>query len=302
MHSSYRTVGRSILTALWISAVACLDIRMNAAESISPAEALVTAHRPLVIAHRCFSLFAPENTLPAFASAKKAGADLIELDYHHTKDGVPLVIHDFDLDRTTDAQTRFHAKKIPVISKTLQEVRDLDAGSWFSPGLTEVRLPTLEEALELIQKGGITLIERKAGDPATCIKLLREEKLVNHVVVQSFDWDYLKEFHQLEPRQLLGALGPQGSRNGRKLSDAEKVLDRVWVDQVQAIGARVVVWNRNVTPESVDYAHDRGLKVWIYTIDDPAVANQLLNHKVDGIISNNPSIIWRTLALRAGTP
>ena len=63
-----------------------------------------------------------------------------------------------------------------------------------------------------------------------------------------------------------------------------------------------MVWNRNVTSDAVDYAHDRGLKVWIYTIDDPEVANQLLDQKVDGIISNNPSIIWRTLALRAGAP
>ena len=63
-------------------------------------------------------------------------------------------------------------------------------------------------------------------------------------------------------------------------------------------GARAVHWNQMVTKEAVDLAHERGLKVWIYTIDDPALANQLLDMGVDGITSNNTSLIWKTLTLR----
>jgi len=266
---------------------------------ITSAESLLTAQRPLVIGHRGYNQFAPENTLPSFKLAKAAGADLVELDYHHSQDGVPVVIHDSELDRTTDAVAKWGGKKIRVDSKTLAELRSLDAGQWFDARFTGTRLLTLEEALEFIQNGGMTLIERKGGDAATCVKLLKERNLINKVVVQSFDWDYLREFHQLEPSQILGALGPPSSRAGKKLTDAEKTLNEAWINEVEATGAQLVVWNHLVTRESVAYAHRRGFKVWIYTIDEPAQAAALLDLGVDGIISNNVSLIWRAVALRA---
>ena len=61
----------------------------------------------------------------------------------------------------------------------------------------------------------------------------------------------------------------------------------------------MVAWNRQITGESVAYAHQQGMKVWIYTIDDPALANTMLDLGADGIISNNPSLIWRTLGIRS---
>jgi glycerophosphoryl diester phosphodiesterase len=268
------------------------------ADAGSPAERLLLAGRPLVIGHRGYNQMAPENTLPSFRLAKSAGADLVELDYHHTRDGVPMVIHDFDLDRTTDAVAKWGGKKIRVDSKTLDELRTLDAGRWFGPQFTGTRLPLLTEALDLIQDGGMTLIERKAGDAATLAKLLRDRHLVNQLVVQSFDWVFLEDFHRQEPAQVLGALGPPSTRDGKKLSDAEKVLDAAWITGAGKTGARAVVWSRAVTPAAVKQAHERGLKVWIYTINEPAEANQLLDWGVDGLISDNPARIWRILALR----
>ena len=81
----------------------------DAAERVdqTPAEKLTTARRVLIIAHRGDSKAAPENTLPAFRSALRAGADLVELDYYHSSDGVPVVFHDRELDRTTDAVRRW---------------------------------------------------------------------------------------------------------------------------------------------------------------------------------------------------
>ncbi len=268
----------------------------------SPAERLLRAGRPLVIAHRGYSEIAPENTLPAFKLAKTAGADLVELDYHHTKDGVPIVIHDSDLDRTTDAVAKWGGKKIRVDAKTAEELRGLDAGRWFDRQFAGTRLPQLDEALDLIQNGGATLIERKAGDPATLLKLLRDRHYVNRLILQSFDWNFLAEFHRLEPAQVLGALGPPSTRNGRKLSDAEKTLDAAWIAEAAKSGARAIGWNRLVTREAVQQAHAQGMKVWIYTINDAAAANELLDLGVDGIISNNTSLIWRTLALRGVKP
>ncbi|MCX8090140.1 MAG: glycerophosphodiester phosphodiesterase family protein [Verrucomicrobiae bacterium] len=272
---------------------------LKSAESAeSPAEALLRSGRPLVIAHRGYSAVAPENTLPSFQLAKAAAPDLIELDYHHARDGVPVVIHDETLDRTTDAVAKWGGSKIRVDSRTAGELQTLDAGKWFDPRFAGTRLPTLREAVAFIQKDHVTLIERKAGDPTTLVKLLREHGWVNQLVVQSFDWEFLTGLHQLEPKQVLGALGPPSKRDGRRLTDAEKALSVEWIDGAVKTGARIVVWNRQVSGETVVAAHARGLKVWVYTINEPALAEQLLELGVDGIITDNPALMWRTLALR----
>jgi glycerophosphoryl diester phosphodiesterase len=267
------------------------------AADMGTAERLLKAGRPLVIGHRGYNVFAPENTLPSFQFALAAGADLVELDYHHSKDGVPIVIHDAELDRTTDAVERWGVKKLRVGAKTATELRTLDAGRWFGPQYAGTRLPLLTEALDLIQKEGVTLIERKGGDAATCVRLLRERNLINQVVVQSFDWAFLKEFHAQAPEQVLGALGPPSSRQGRKLTDAEKVLSREWIAEAKQSHPSVLGWDHQVTRATVDYAHQQGLKVWVYTINEPKQAAELLDLGVDGIITDNPSLIWRAIAL-----
>ena len=275
-------------------------LHMNASEPASPALKLVAAKRPLVIGHRGYCQFAPENTLPSFKLALAAGADLVELDYFHSKDGQLVVIHDDELDRTTDATRKWSQKRIKVETRTAAEIQSLDAGSWFDPQFAGTRIPLLTEALDTIQKGSVTLIERKAGDPAACIKLLTSKDLINRVVVQSFDWEYLRAFHEQAPEQVLGALGPPSHLpDGTKPSGTPKPLSARWLDDLQKTGAKIAVWNDKVSKESVQLAHQRGLRVWVYTINDPELANRLLDMGVDGIITNNTSLIWRTIALRA---
>jgi glycerophosphoryl diester phosphodiesterase len=262
-----------------------------------PAERLLRMERPLVIAHRGYSALAPENTLPAFKAAVEAGADLVELDYHHSSDAVPIVIHDSTLDRTTDAVARWGGKDLLIRSRTSEELRRLEAGLWFESPMRGVALPLLTEAIDAIQRGSVALIEHKSGDALTCAQLLRARDLVNQVVVQSFDWAYLSDFHRIEPRQVYGALGPPKRWEGRELADEEKALSRAWVDRVGTIGARVIVWNNQVTREAVEMAHSRRMKVWIYTVNDPLEAKALLSLGIDGIITDNPAMLWRVLAL-----
>lgn len=297
MYSLARTQLNGLVGFLFLSLVA--GNSQSADVATSPAEALLVTNRPLVIAHRGFNQVAPENTLPSFQLAKATAPDLIELDYHHSKDGVPVVIHDETLDRTTDAVAKWGGSKIRVDSRTLAELQTLDAGRWFDARFAGTHLPTLLEAVTFIQKDHMTLIERKAGDPATLAKFLRDHGWVNRLVVQSFDWQFLTGFHQLEPTQVLGALGPPSTRDGRRLTDAEKALSPEWIEGATKTGARIIVWNRQVSRDTVKAAHVRGLKVWVYTINDAALAGQLLDMGVDGIITDNPALIWRTMALRA---
>lgn len=262
----------------------------------TPAERLLDLGRPLIIAHRGYSAAAPENTLPAFQLALSAAADLVELDYHHSRDGVLTVIHDGTLDRTTDAARRWGGAKIRVADQTFERLRLLDASSWRGSNQPPAVLPRLEEALDVIQSGSVTLIERKAGPAADCVELIRRKGLLNKVVVQAFDWAYLEEYHRLEPAQVLGALGPWGQYKGKELTDEEKALAPRYIDEAKRIGARVIVWNQQVDKAAVDHAHGQGMKVWVYTIDDPALMRRLLSVGVDGIITNNPGLAWRTMA------
>jgi glycerophosphoryl diester phosphodiesterase len=257
---------------------------------------LLEEGRPLVIGHRGYAALLPENTLAAFRAAVAAGADLVELDYRHTRDGVAVVLHDSTLDRTTDAIIRWGGKDIPVDSKSADEIQQLEAGRWFDPPIEQLRVPTLAQALETIQRGSVTLIEHKAGAAAACVELLRQQNLINRVIVQSFDWEYLHRFRRLEPAQILGALGPPDSWEGRKLSNGEKELSVEWLDRIEPAGARIVVWNRQVNRKSVQAAHGRGWKVWVYTINDAALAERLIDLGIDGLITDNPAMAWRVLA------
>lgn len=245
----------------------------------TPAAKRIDRSSVVIIAHRGDSQAYPENTIPAFESAIRAKADFIELDYYHSSDGVPIIFHDKTLDRTTNAVALWNEKKIPVGSKSLQELKTLDAGSWKDPKFAGVKIPTLDEALDVIQKGSFTLVERKSGDAKSCIELLKRKKLIETVAVQAFDWDYLRDCHKLCPTLALGALG-------------SKELTQERLDEIETTGAKFIGWHHeDLTAESIAAAKKRGLKVWVYTVNKPADAKRVLALGVDGIISDVPAAI-----------
>ncbi len=251
----------------------------------TPALRLVTEQKVLVIAHRGNSSEYPENTLPAFESGVKVGADLVELDYHHSADGVPVVLHDEMLSRTTDADELFRVKQ-PLVSRYKHaDLCQLDAGAWFDLKFAGTRLPTLEESLDAIQKGSVTLVERKAGDAATCVKLLEKKQLLDRLVVQSFDWEYVSQCRKLAPNLVLAALG------GKPLNEKR-------LEMAAATGAQIIAWDhKEIKRREIEAIHAKGLKAWVYTVDDPARAKQLIAAGIDGIITNVPG---EMLKLRNG--
>lgn len=242
--------------------------------------------RPVVIAHRGSSGIAPENTLPAFRQGIKCGADFVELDYRHTSDGVPVAIHDATLDRTTDARARWNLGSVRVEEKTAEEIRHLDAGAWFDAEYRGTKIPLVSEALECICRDSLAVIERKAGNSETIIRLLREQNLLEKVVLISFDWDFLRGCARLAPELILGALGPQRSTAEESQTPTSEELR-----EIQSMGCRLLVWNREISKESVKAARCHGLRVWIYTINEPDLASQLVEIGVSGIISDSPNLI-----------
>lgn len=263
------------------SAICHHQLAIAADMSSTPALRLVTENKVLIIAHRGNSSECPENTLPAFESGVKVGADLVELDYHHSADGVPVVLHDEMLSRTTDADELFGGSQPLVCDYRRVDLCRLDAGAWFDLKFAGTRLPTLEEALDVIQQGSMTLVEHKAGDAATCVTLLRRKNLLDRLVVQSFDWDYVRECHRLAPNLVLAALG-------------SKPLNDKRLEMAAATGAQIIVWNhRAIGRREIEAIHARGLKAWVYTVDDPARAKLLMAAGIDAIITNVPGEMIR---------
>lgn len=256
------------------------------------AQCILSSPRTLVIGHRGYRDAAPENTLPSFELALAAGADLVEFDCHQSSDGVPVVIHDATLKRTTDAAGVWRGKRMEVARRTAAELRTLDAGAWKHPRFSGSRIPTLEEAVEAIHPGAVPLIERKAGDAATLAAILKRRDWINRAIVIAFDWDFLETLQSEISGQVLGALGPQPGGEAGTCGN----LDVRAIERIKNRGIDLIVWNSTVSRAAIAAAHRRGMKVWIYTVNDPAVAERLVRAGADGLISDNPARMWRTLA------
>jgi glycerophosphoryl diester phosphodiesterase len=154
------------------------------------------------IAHRGYSAVAPENTLPALAAAVLGGATFVEFDVRTTADGVPVVIHDRTVDRTTDGSG--HVWDLP-----LDAIRALDAGSWFSPAYTGVRVPTLAETLDLLAAPGPEiLLEIKPPATLEQVKTIVEAAadLLPRTIVQSFDPEVVRLVREVAPDVRRGLL------------------------------------------------------------------------------------------------
>lgn len=229
-----------------------------------------------IMAHRGASGFAPENTMAAFKKALESDADCIELDVRLTKDGVPVVIHDSHIKRTSNGGKQF------IHDLTLAELKTYDFGAWFSPEYTGERIPTLEEVLQLIQSCEMQLnIEIKNG-PIIPDDL--EEKVldlvykynVNHrVMYSSFDHMRLQKIYALDRTAKIGLVFHIN------LINLFSYVDRIGID-VFSIHPNYFY----ITSDMVQQAHNRGIKVNTYTLDDPAWAKKYKDMGVDGLITN----------------
>jgi glycerophosphoryl diester phosphodiesterase len=196
----------------------------------------------LTIGHRGVMGVEPENTLRSFVHAEQAGMDLIELDLHLSKDGALAVMHDAEVDRTTDGEG-------PISEKTLAELRALDAGQG-------ERVPVFEEVLDAVASPLQAEIKDVAA-ARTLAGVMRERDLVDRVEVISFHDEAIAEIAQLVPGVRTALVA---SRWGNDL-----------VDRAKAVGATRLVLNvRRITLELVEKAHAEGLTVvgWVVNTQD----------------------------------
>lgn len=248
---------------------------------------------PTVVAHRGASAQAPENTLPAIDLGAGMKADFVEIDVQLTKDDELVVIHDTTLDRTTDVESKFPDRApYNVGDFTLEEIRTLDAGSWFSPEYAGTKVPTLQQVLDTLRGRAGLLLEVKSpalypGIAEAVVAELDGEGWLQanarsgRLVVQSFDWDFMAEFNSLAPKVPAGLLGGPPS-------DAEMAQLSTWADQINP--------NHNqVDAEFIETVHGYGMVTWPYTVDDPERMSELAALGVDGIITNYPAVLIEVL-------
>jgi glycerophosphoryl diester phosphodiesterase len=218
--------------------------------------------------------------MAAFRKAVELGAGFIETDLQLSRDARLVALHDDTLERTTDGQG-------PVSSRTLEELRRLDAGSWFraspheaAPPFAGERIPTIEEILALGREHEIGLhLELKATGPSgvehAVVGALRACGEIARTVVLSFAPGILKRVRQLEPLVMTGFL----------FSDRAPAAVATAVD----VGARQLLPRTDrISRELITEAHAHDLKVVAWTANAPDEMQKLISAGVDGIITDYP--------------
>lgn len=235
----------------------------------------LAADRPIVVAHRGASVEQPENTIEAFEAAIDAGADAVEFDVRLTANGVPVVMHDPDVSRTTDGHGL-------VSSLSLDEVRELG-------------VPTLEEVLGCLAGRAAADIELKNepdepgyesdGTPSlgATLDTLDRLKFPGPVLLSSFDRATLLRSRELRPDVPTGLLTSAEA-------DAETALKAAVSDRhpwVLPFVAQVL----SAGPSFVETVHGSGMRVGIWIADDPEMARTLFEWGVDAVATNDPRAI-----------
>jgi glycerophosphoryl diester phosphodiesterase len=218
----------------------------------------------LRIGHRGARAYEPENTLRSFKKALEIGVDAVELDVRKTKDNQLVVIHDADVKRTTDG-------KGLVSELTLKEIKELSTEKG-------EKIPTLKEALDLLDKKAKTLIELKeAGVEEEVLSLVSEKGLQKNVIIVSFIEAALRKVKELDKEVETGLLYVKHKNPIKAALDLK--------------ASYLLPLYRFTHTAHVQKAHENGLKVIVWTINKPEEAAEYAKKGVDGIARDKPDIL-----------
>jgi glycerophosphoryl diester phosphodiesterase len=231
---------------------------------------------PKLIAHRGASADAPENTLRAIKEALQLNIDAVEIDVHLSKDGIPIVIHDATTRRTTNSPTTTRVEDL-----TLEQIKRLDAGSWFGNKFIGEKIPTLAEVLALDFNTKGLMIEIKedhipAVDAVSAVMSALDSQLsLPELSLGSFSPEIVNEIQ----RQASKAYIPMGIIEKPHLLDAFKGRQLT----------RFAIQYKLLNPQLIRELHEDGADVWAFTVDDIHIARFLTSIHTDGIITNVPA-------------
>ncbi len=221
----------------------------------------------LKIGHRGAVGYEPENTLLSFKKALELNVDMIELDVHVCKTGEVVVIHDDKVDRTTNG-------KGFVLKRTFQALRALDAGKG-------QKIPILQEVLDIVNRKAKINIELKGKGTAKPVsdiieKYVKEKGwLDDDFLISSFNRHELQKFYQLNPKVRLGIL------IGRTAVGFERIAKKI---HAYSVNTKMELVNKNF----VDDARKKGLRVFVWTVNDFKDIERMKLLEVDGICSDFP--------------
>lgn len=231
-----------------------------------------------ITAHRGYSAVAPENTLPAFQAAIDSGiVDYAELDVQLTKDGVVMLTHDTNLARCT-------GKDANIYDLTYEEVRSLDAGSFFSSEFAGTQIPTLDEVIKLC-KGKIKLnIEIKSNShtpdlETKTVQIIEDNNFEQECVITSLSYESLCKVKQANPDLKTGLILAVGVGNFYDLENTDFFS----------------VESTFVTQRVVTELHLRNKEIHVWTVDTTENAEKMANRGVDNIITGDPPLIYSVL-------
>jgi len=248
-----------------------------------------------IIAHRGLPTHAPENTLPAFRKAVELGVEYLEVDVQQTSNGHLVVFHDKSVSRTTNGRGNLR-------EYTLDELKKLDAGSWFSDAFKGEQVPTLHEVVDVLDDRTNLLLEIKYGTPyhdgieGRLIDFIRERRLENRVLIKSFDPNVIKRVRSLAPEipvgisivfrvPFLSLIVHRGVRFGNVL---EEDMDFIHVHRI------------GMTEALVARAHKRGISVIAWDVHDEATMRRFIAYGVDAIETDEAGLLKEIRP--AGTP
>ncbi|AKZ53698.1 putative secreted hydrolase [Streptomyces ambofaciens ATCC 23877] len=251
-----------------------------------------TTPTPDAIAHRGSSGMAPENTAAAIDLAVRQRADHVEIDVQRTKDGKLINFHDCTMERTTNIEDRYPDRpRYRVSDFTWNELRTLDAGSWFHPTYTGEPLITLDDVITRINhtRTGLlaelspcthhtTIATDLANHLKTKPRYLQRALTRNQLAVQSFHTDDAHTFRTQLPDIPIGIL------NAQRPTDTELLQLSQWADQINP--------QHTVTDQTlVDRIHQLGMHINVWTVDEPGAIRKMTTLGVDGIITDYPQTL-----------
>ena len=228
-----------------------------------------------IIAHRGYSARAPENTLAALEAAVAAGADAVEFDLHTAACGTPVLFHDTMLSRTTNGVG-------PIRRRTLEQLKALDAGKWFSGDFTGERIPSFADALAHL-KGRIPRVYaevkgfRELEDLDRMVRITRDAGMLADVVFISMNWTLLDRMRGQEPALLVGYVVDEEGK-------VDEAVQRATGDAASLVDFRADILTSD--PARARLCVDRGIDMAVWTVDEAEDASRLLGLGVRRITTN----------------